>query len=151
MKLVRWNPMQDIVSSFHREFDPIFNDSFFSDRGFPLRRTFEQTWCPAVDLEERENEVILNAELPGMKKSDIELSVEGNLLTLRGEKKEERKEGDKESDFYRSERFYGKFERPFTLPTTVEADKARADFRDGVLTITLPKKEEAKSRKISIN
>jgi HSP20 family protein len=151
MKLVRWNPVQDVVSSFARELDPFFRDGFFSDRWFhfPLSRSWESSWTPLVDVEEREDEVVIHAELPGMKKKDIDVAVENNVLTIRGEKKMERRNGD--GDCYRSERFFGKFERSFSLPATVVAEKAGAEFKDGVLTITLPKKEEARSRKISIN
>ncbi len=149
MKLVRWTPMQDMVSSFTRELDPFFNNGF--GRGlFNLpNRVLDQGWQPVVDVEERENELVLNAELPGMKKKEIEITVEDNVLTLVGEKKTEDKKGS--GDYYRSERFFGRFERSFTLPTYVEADKANATFKDGVLQIALPKKEEAMSRKIAIS
>jgi len=151
MKLVRWNPVHDVVSSFTRDLDPFFRDGFLSDRWFhfPLSRSMEGNWTPLVDVEEREGEVVIHAELPGMKKKDIELAIENNVLTLRGEKRAESTDGD--GDGYRCERFFGKFERSFSLPTTVVAEKAGAEFKDGVLTISLPKKEEAKSRKISIN
>jgi HSP20 family protein len=153
MKLVRWNPVHDIVSSFNRDLDPFFNDGFFGDRWFrfPMTRSGERGWTPLVDVEETDSEVLFRAELPGMNKDDIELSIENNVLTLRGEKKEERRNGDKESDLYRSERFFGRFERSFSLPTATVAEKAKAEFKDGILTISLPKKEEAKSRKITIN
>ncbi len=153
MKLVRWNPVRDIVSSFSRDLDPFFDDGFFNDRwlNLPLMRGLERHWSPVVDFEEKEDEIVINAELPGMKKSDVELSVENNVLALKGEKKEERREGDKDSDYFRNERFFGKFERCFTLPATVEADKTKATFKDGVLRISLPKKEESKSRKITIS
>lgn len=149
MKLVRWTPMQDMASSFTQELEPFFNNGF--GRGlFNLpSRVLDQGWQPVVDVEERENELVLNAELPGMKKKDIEISVEDNVLTLVGEKKTEDKKGS--GDYYRSERFFGRFERSFTLPTYVETDKANATFKDGVLQIALPKKEEAMSRKITIN
>ena len=151
MKLVRWTPMQDMVSSFTRELDPFFNNSF--GRGglnFPGRE-LEQGWRPVVDVEEKENELLLNAELPGMKKKDIELMIEENVLTLVGEKKTKSENGNGNGEYHRSERFFGKFERSFTLPTYVEADKAIATFKDGVLQIALPKKEEAKSKKITIS
>jgi HSP20 family protein len=153
MKLVRWTPSRNLASSFTRDLEPFFRNSFFNDRGFhfPHVHETEQAWNPVVDVEEMENEVFINAELPGMKKSDIELSIEDNVLTLQGEKKTVSKNGDEGGDSYRSERYFGKFERSFTLPTYVAADQAKAAFKDGVLQITLPKKEEAKSKKITIS
>jgi len=148
MKLVRWTPASDIVSSFARDLDPFFSDRWLP---FPMNRVWERNWSPVVDVEEKEGEIVLNAELPGMKKSDIEVTIEDNVLTLRGEKKMVRQNGDEGSDNYRSERFFGKFERSFTLPAYVAADKAKAAFKDGVLQINLPKKEEAKSKKITIS
>jgi HSP20 family protein len=149
MTLVRWRPINNVVSSFVRDLEPFFKDEFFNDRW--LDAPSGRTWYPVVDLEEKDNEVVLNVELPGMTKEDIDLSVENNVLTLKGEKKVDRKEGEKESGFYRSERYFGSFERSFTLPAGVQADKAKATFQDGVLRLALPKKEEAKSRKISIS
>jgi HSP20 family protein len=148
MKLVRWTPMHNIVSSFARDLDRNFNDDWFR---FPTNRTWDRSWSPVVDVEERENEIVLNAELPGMKKSDIEITIEENHLTLHGEKKSESKNGDEGSDYFRSERFFGKFERSFHLPTYVAADEAQASFKNGILQVILPKKEDAKSKKITIS
>jgi len=140
--------MHNIVSSFARDLDPFFNDNWSR---FPTNRVWDRSWSPVVDIEERENEIVLNAELPGMKKSDIGITVDDNILTLRGEKKIESKNGDEGSDYFRSERYFGKFERSFNLPTYVAANKAQASFKDGILQVTLPKKEEAKSKRITIS
>jgi HSP20 family protein len=105
-------------------------------------------WNPSVDIFEDKDRLVLEAELPGMKREDFEISVENNILTLRGERKFEKKaEGD---NYHRVERSYGSFTRSFTLPQTVTADGATADFDNGVLRVSLPKREETKARKIEI-
>ena len=105
-------------------------------------------WSPNVDIYEDKDRLILEAELPGMKRDDFEISVENNVLTLRGERKFEKKtEGD---NYHRVERSYGSFTRSFTLPQTVTSDGATADFDNGVLRVSLPKREETKARKIEI-
>ncbi len=149
MTLVRWRPINNVVSSFMRDLEPFFKDEFFNDRWFDSPTT--RNWYPVIDLEEKANEVFINVELPGMTKDDIEISVENNVLTLKGHKKSERSEGDKEKGFYRSERYFGEFERSFTLPASVQTDKTKASFDNGVLKLALPKKEEAKSKKITIS
>jgi HSP20 family protein len=105
-------------------------------------------WSPSVDIFEDENRLIVEAELPGMNREDFEVSVENNVLTLKGERKFEKKtEGD---NYHRVERSYGAFTRQFTLPQTVTAEGATADFENGVLRVGLPKREETKARKIEI-
>jgi HSP20 family protein len=105
-------------------------------------------WLPAVELIEEDEEFVLTAELPGMSKDDVSVSVDDNVLTLKGEKKIEREESHDRAHI--REREYGAFERSFTLPRNVVPGKIRADFRDGLMLIHLPKGEEAKSRKIEI-
>lgn len=106
-------------------------------------------WAPNVDIYEDKERLFLEAELPGMNREDFEISVENNVLTLRGERKFEKKtEGD---NYHRVERSYGSFTRSFTLPQTVTAEGATADFENGVLRVSLPKREETKARKIEIS
>jgi HSP20 family protein len=106
-------------------------------------------WSPNVDIFEDKDRLFVEAELPGMNRDDFEISVENNVLTLKGERKFEKKtEGD---NYHRVERSYGAFTRQFTLPQTVTADGASADFENGVLRIALPKREETKARKIEIS
>lgn len=107
-------------------------------------------WMPAVEVTEKADELLLTAELPGMKREDVEIFVENNVLTLRGEKKEEWTEDDKDRKVHLFERTYGNFTRTFTLPRQVEAEKIRAEFMDGVLKLHLPKSEKAMGRKIEI-
>ncbi len=105
-------------------------------------------WSPAVNVEETKEELRLTAELPGMNIDDIEIEVENNVLSLRGEKREEEEKENRK--FHVWERSYGSFERTFTLPRTVNAEKISAQFKDGILHVQMPKAPEAKSRKIAI-
>lgn len=106
------------------------------------------SWNPSVDIFEDKENLVLEAELPGMKREDFELSIENNVLTLKGDRKFEKKtEGD---NYHRIERGYGTFTRSFTLPQTVTAEGAKAEFQNGILRVLLPKREETKARKIEI-
>lgn len=106
-------------------------------------------WGPAANLREAENEYVLSAELPGMKAKDVEIDVQDNVLTVSGEKKTERSESNG-GHWHLSERSEGRFERSFSLPRSVDPDSIRADFENGVLTVHLPKRAEAKGRRVSI-
>jgi HSP20 family protein len=106
-------------------------------------------WTPALDLYEDKDGFTLKAELPGMRKEDIELSLHDGSLSISGERKHEEKHSD--AEVYRAERFYGRFQRTVTLPTPVAADKVKAQYKDGILTVTLPKTEEAKPKHIEVN
>jgi HSP20 family protein len=106
-------------------------------------------WAPSVDIYENKDHIVLEAELPGMKQEDFDLSIENNVLTLRGERKFEKTE---ESDnYHRVERSYGAFTRSFTLPQTVSPEGATAEYNNGVLRVTLPKREETKARRIEVS
>jgi len=122
-------------------------DSFF-ERPFHFN-LFSEDRVPLVDLYEKDNKVIVKAELPGIKPEEAEILVDGNLLTIRGEKKQEKEE--KKKDYYRLERCYGSFQRIIELPASVNADQAKATYKDGVLELELPKAEEEKKKKIKIN
>jgi HSP20 family protein len=106
------------------------------------------TWTPAADIAELENEYLVKLELPGVNKDDVGITVESNILTIRGEKKFEKDE--KKDNFHRIERTYGSFERSFTLPSTIRTDKIDAVYKDGILTVSLPKAEEAKPKQIEV-
>ncbi|MCH7661290.1 MAG: Hsp20/alpha crystallin family protein [Euryarchaeota archaeon] len=109
-----------------------------------------RSWFPAVNVEEEPDELILTAELPGLAEEDVHLEIENNILTIRGEKREEREEGDDKRRFHVWERRYGSFQRAFTLPKSVAVDGVRADFDNGILTVRMPKATEARSRTIEI-
>jgi HSP20 family protein len=128
-----------------RLFEEFFNDFPFSG-SFPSAR---ESWSPAVDILEKDGDLILRAELPGMTEKQIELKLEGNTLTLKGERKLENE--DKKSNYHRVESFYGSFMRTFRLPDTVDMGKISADFKNGVLTITMPQKPEVKPREITVS
>ena len=135
--------MLDIASDFTREADRVFSD--FINRGI-FRLSDE--WAPGVDVVETKDEVVVRAEVPGMTKEDISVTLQDNVLILRGEKKQEQAENS--ATYHRVERMYGSFVRSFTLPTLVLADNVRAHYKNGILEITLPKAEEVKPKEISI-
>jgi HSP20 family protein len=140
------------------KYDP-FDVSLFPSSSFrmledTLNRFFSEPassrpWTPAVDIRETENELVLKADLPEMKLEDLDIRLENGTLTLKGERKFEKKEEDR--GYHRIERSYGSFVRAFSLPDYVDAEKVGADYRDGVLTVTIPKKEVAKPRAIKVN
>jgi len=116
----------------------------------PLTRTSELLgWTPAFDIYEDKDNFVVKAELPGMKREDINASLHDGSLIISGERKNETR--SQETEVYRSERFFGKFQRVVSLPAQVAASKAKADYKDGILTITLPKSEEAKPKQIEVN
>ncbi len=117
-----------------------------------LDRLFESPltgWAPALDVQEDKDKFTIRAELPGLKREDIDVSLQDGALVISGERQSEKIEEGVE--VHRQERFYGKFQRALTLPEPVAADKVKADYKDGVLTVTLPKTEEAKPKKIDVN
>ena len=107
------------------------------------------TWAPAVDIYETENDLVLKADLPEVAEKDIDIRVENNMLTIRGERKFE--ESVKEDNYLRVERAYGSFSRSFSLPNTVDTESIKANYKDGVLTVELPKRAESKPKQVKIN
>jgi len=145
MAITRWKPFRDIFS-IQDEMNRLFDDFF----GRPVTRPAwaEEACCPCVDVSETKDNLVINTEIPGMSKDDVNVSVKDNVLTLSGEKKQEKEE--KDADYHRIERSYGSFSRSFTLPTSVQPDKVKAAYKDGILRITLPKSEEVKPKQIPI-
>ena len=145
MAVVRWDPFRDL-GLLQDRMNRMFDDA---GRGWrndePAATT---TWSPSVDIFETEGEIVVKAELPGMERKDITLHLENNVLTLRGERKFEKE--TKDENYHRIERSYGNFSRSFSIPATVDGEKIRADYKDGVLSIALPKKEQAKPKQINI-
>ncbi len=131
------------LARLHRDMDDLFG-SFFG--GWPT--TAEKAYWPAMDVSQDENEIEVKAELPGCKPEDIDINVHGTTLTISGEKKAE--EEKKEKGYYHIERSYGSFQRQINLPSEVDPAKVKAAYDDGILTITLPKAEKAKSVKIEV-
>ena len=126
-------------------------DRFFEAPLAELARTSQllSGWTPALDMYEDKDNVYIRAELPGMKKEDIDVSLHNGSLSISGERKTQ--EEFKDAEVYRAERFVGRFQRSLTLPTAVAADKIKAQYKDGILSVTLPKAEEAKPKQIDVN
>ena len=146
MAIVRWDPFQDLISLQER-MNRLFEQTLDHSRG-EREGMVAATWAPAVDIYETPDSIVLQAELPGLSKEDIDIQVRDNVLTLKGERRSEKEV--KEGNYLRVERAYGGFQRAFTLPAAVQADKIRAVFKDGVLDVSIPKAEEAKPKQIKI-
>jgi len=152
MAIVRWNPARELatfptdVLSMQREINRMFDDFFRSDRDDTS--LLASTWKPAVDIVEEDEAYVAKVELPGVNKDDVKITMQDNILTIRGEKKEEKK--GKEGNAHRVERYYGSFQRSFSLPTSVKNDRIEAEYKDGILTINMPKAEEAKPKQIEV-
>ena len=144
MTLVRWDPFQDL-SILQNRMNRLFGDTFSQAT---TGEDGSQSWSPTVDIFERGDDLVLRAEVPGVGKDDLALKVEGNTLTLRGERK--RDESVSDESYHRIERHYGAFTRSFTLPSSVDASGIQATFKDGVLDVVLPKAEDAKPRRIEV-
>ncbi len=150
MAITRWNPATDVtrdLDTMQKRMNRLFND-FFSGREGDGDELMAGAWSPAVDVVEHDDSFVIEAELPGMNKDDIKISVTNDVLTIRGEKKIEKE--DKKKNYHRTERSYGSFSRTFALPGNVKADKVDAEFKNGILTVTVPKSEEAKPKQIDV-
>jgi HSP20 family protein len=145
MTLVRYNPNR-LLANVARDFDGLI-DSFFGTSA--LRSNFDCDFMPRVDIIEDENNVHLNFELPGMEKDQIKVMVEDGVLTVSGERKHESEEKDK--NFVRTERAYGAFSRSFTLPDNIDHEKISADYKNGLLNVTLAKTEKARPKEIAVS
>ncbi len=145
MTLIRWDPWKDLIALQER-MNRLLEESFGR-----LRREeglVSGAWTPAVDIYETENSLVVTAEIPGVSEKDIDVRIENNQLVIKGERKFEKE--TKEENYHRIERVYGNFYRSFSLPNTVDPDKVKAEYKNGVLKITLGKKEEVKPKQIKI-
>ena len=141
----RWDPFSglgDVQTEMNRLFDN------WSGR---QAAAGERMWHPAVDVHETKDEFVLTLDIPGVTEKDVHISITGDLLTVKGERRFERASEGAGNTYHRVERLYGKFERSVQLPTMVQTDKVKASYRDGVLTVMLPKAEEVKPREIKID
>uniref|UniRef100_A0A7C4MNJ8 Hsp20/alpha crystallin family protein n=1 Tax=Desulfatirhabdium butyrativorans TaxID=340467 RepID=A0A7C4MNJ8_9BACT len=146
MAIVRWQPY-GAVASLQDSINKLFQDAFSRaniDEDFAL-----SAWKPVVDIFDKDDAIVIHAELPGVKKEDVAIEVKDNVLTLRGERTESKE--IKEDKYYRKERTFGSFHRAFTLPAAVNPDSIRATFKDGVLEIEIPKPEEQKPKQVKIS
>ncbi|HXX34118.1 MAG TPA: Hsp20/alpha crystallin family protein [Thermodesulfobacteriota bacterium] len=145
-----WKPFRELApfgefERVKRQMDR-FWDSFL--QGGLTRRGEEEEWLPSLDVAETKNELVVKAEVPGMDAKDIDISLSNGMLTIKGEKKQEREE--READYHLVERSYGSFTRFVQLPSEVQSDKISASYKNGILKITLPKSEEAEKKEIKI-
>ena len=139
MTLVRWNPARELASMEIDRLNRMFEDFYGTGRG----------WAPAVDIyETKDREFVIKAELPEMKREQISVTFENNVLTLSGERASEF--NDNAGTIHRAERVFGTFTRSFTLPATVDGNRISAAYKDGVLTVRIPQREEAKPRQITV-
>jgi HSP20 family protein len=151
-ELAPWRPFADLTG-WERDMERMM-DNFFDRRMRPwwperwFRTEGMLTSAPALDVYEEKDDLVIKAELPGMEKDNVEVSLTDHTLTIKGEKKKE--DEVKEEKYYRSERSYGSFVRSLQLPTDVQADKIKASFKNGILEVRLPKTEEAKTKEIKV-
>jgi HSP20 family protein len=147
MAIVRWEPFRELLSTQDR-FNQLFNQTFSQAFGKEGQELASRNWAPAVDIYETDHNLVIKTELPGIDPKDVEVRVENNTLVLQGERKFEK--NTSEENYHRVERSYGTFSRSFTLPSSVNTENAQAEYKDGILTLTLAKREEAKPKTIKI-
>jgi HSP20 family protein len=140
--ITRFEPFRG-VNSFQDQIDRLFKEAVDRSEGSSLT-----PWAPAVDIYETEHELVVKADLPDVKPEELDIRVEENILTIRGERKFEKKVD--ENNYLRVERSYGSFSRSFSLANTVNTEAIKADYKDGVLTLSIPKREEAKPKQIKV-
>ena len=134
------------LSKLRKEMDDLWG-RFFGDAGFPILS--EAVWAPALDVKETKENIVVTAEIPGLNAKGVEVTISGDMLTIKGEKKQEKEE--KDESYHLIERRYGLFSRSIRLTTDVDAKNVKASFKEGVLTVSLPKSEKAKEKQIKIN
>ncbi len=153
MTLIRHNPNREFslfptdVLGMQRDINRMF-DNFFRGGAADEPAGLASTWLPAVDVVEQDDQYLVKVELPGVSKDEVRVAMEDNVLTIRGEKRQEKE--TKKSSFHRVERSYGSFQRSFALPGTVKSDRIEASFKDGVLVVSLPKADEVKAKQIEV-
>ncbi len=146
MQLVRFNPKRNIVnftSPMNHFFDDFFGDLFKNERA-----DSDRGWNPKVDIFEQADQIVMTAELPGVEKDDISVNVNGRVLTVKGERASD--DEVKKDNYYRRERSYGSFERSFTLPDETDFEKIKAEYKDGVLRLNIPKPASSQMKRITV-
>ena len=142
--ITRWDPFRNFTA-FQDQFNRVFESTLKANQD----NSTLTTWAPAVDIYETENELVLKADLPDVEEKDIDVRVENNMLTIRGERKFE--QNVKEDNYLRVERTYGTFSRSFSLPNTVNTEAIQATYKNGVLSVQLPKRAESKPKQVKVN
>ncbi len=144
-----WNPFREL-ESLHDRMNQLFDLSLSRVPDAERSLTAGLDWVPSVDVKEKKDKILVKAEIPGMNKEDVNISLEDDTLVIKGEKRHEEKKEDKDEGYYYRECSYGSFQRAINLPSKVKDDKIDASYKDGVLTVTLPKAEETKTKQIEI-
>src|ERR671938_966659 len=145
MSITRYDPFREL-RMLQDEVNRLFTSNV--SRSFDDEGLMRGAWTPSVDIYENKDQIVLEAELPGMNREDFDLTIENNVLTLRGERRFEKK--DEADNYHRVERAYGTFTRSFTLPQTISSENATAEYKNGVLRVALRKREEVKARRIEV-
>ncbi|HSD64093.1 MAG TPA: Hsp20/alpha crystallin family protein [Ignavibacteriaceae bacterium] len=151
MAIVRWDPSRDLLNierEFNRMFQSFNNRFGFGDSDNDVMEYENAMWTPLTDISEDDNNFTLKLDLPGVKKEDVKINYENGQLSISGERKQEHEK--KNSKYHRVERSYGRYFRSFNLPSKIQEDKIDAEFKDGQLTITVPKSEDAKPKQIEV-
>lgn len=148
MSMTVWNPFREMEALLDRYSQATGRTTLGNDDESLF---YLSDWSPTVDIEESDESYLVKADLPGVKRENIEVSFDNGMLSIQGEKREEKEGGTKGAKRHRTERFTGRFARSFTLPAAVKRDAIDANYRDGVLTLMIPKADEAKPRSIDIN
>lgn len=144
MEIIPWKPFGE-VSSLRKEMDNLWNN-FLGETAFP--GSFSKDWLPSVDVSETDDQLVIKAELPGLDAKDVNVSISGDVLTVKGEKKKEEEKEDEH--FHSSERYYGSFQRSFRLPANIKTDEVDATYDKGILQLRLRKTAESKKKEIEI-
>ncbi len=147
MTLVRWDPFRS-VTSLQDRINQIFDNAAVRSKDFEDDMNL-CSWRPAVDIHDNDDAIVITAELPGVDKKDVSVEIKENVITIKGEKTIDNE--IKEERFYRKERCFGSFHRAFTLPAAIKPDKIKANFKDGILKVEIPKPEDEKPKQISVN
>lgn len=150
MAITRWQPFREL-STIRQQLDRLFEDMVSGDRDWMGIPSSMGMWFPAVEIEETDKELILKAEIPGMNAKDLEVEVTEDQVTLSGDHKEETTHEDKDKNYFRSEFHYGEFKRTIPLPMSIETDKIKSNFKNGVLTLTMPKVMNSPKKVVKVN
>lgn len=147
MQLIKWSPTRDLLGLRHN-MNSLFDDFFYPTRKSSGDEGFG-SWNPAVDIYEESDSLVVKAEIPGVDKEGITVDVKDRILTIKGERNKDNEV--KEDKYYRREQTYGRFERAFALPAAVDPESIKAEYKDGVLKVTVPKPEQSKPKQITVH
>lgn len=151
MTISKWQPFKEL-STIRQQMDRLFEDMLsISDRDWMGLHSMGGMWTPAVEIEETDNDLIVKAEIPGMDAKDIDVEVGEDRVTISGEHQEEQRSEDKKKNYYHSEFYYGKFERVIPLPRSIQTEKIDSKFKNGILTLTMPKIKEEPKKVVKVN